>query len=88
MIRFLFLIVFGYIAYRMLKKVISDKIVVIKKFQQPFEQHSQEEELLEDPYCHTFVAANHAYVRTINGKREFFCSQKCADQFILQQTQP
>ncbi|MBF0288280.1 MAG: hypothetical protein HQM14_10710 [SAR324 cluster bacterium] len=86
MIRFIFLIVFGYLAYRMVKKIISEKIVFIKKFQSAFDNNPQTEELLEDPYCHTFVAADHAHVRTINGKMEFFCSQQCADQFMLQQT--
>jgi YHS domain-containing protein len=39
------------------------------------------EELVEDPECHAYVPVSQALPREVNGKRVYFCSQKCLEQY-------
>jgi YHS domain-containing protein len=39
------------------------------------------EELVEDPQCHAYVPMSQALAREIEGKRVYFCSQKCLEQY-------
>jgi YHS domain-containing protein len=39
------------------------------------------EELVEDPECHTYVPISQAFVAEIDGKKLYFCSQKCLRQY-------
>lgn len=38
-------------------------------------------ELLRDPVCGTYVAANASVTTTVNGKTLHFCSATCRDQY-------
>jgi YHS domain-containing protein len=40
------------------------------------------EELVEDPYCHTYVPITNAVEATENGKKIFFCSQDCMKAYL------
>ena len=76
-----FLVVGGYL-YFSLKSFFSKKKPVSETA-----QHSEiaDEELVEDPYCHTFIAVQSAYPKTIQGKKTLFCSEDCANKFQLLQ---
>ena len=39
------------------------------------------EDLVEDPYCHTYVPVSHACRTVIDGKMVYFCSQKCLETY-------
>ncbi len=39
------------------------------------------EDLLEDPYCHTYIALGNAYKASLNGKTLYFCSKKCFEEY-------
>lgn len=39
------------------------------------------EDLVEDPYCHTYVPEGDAYRASIDGETVYFCSQKCYKQY-------
>ena len=39
------------------------------------------EELVEDPECHTYVPVSQAIRTEIDGKRVYFCSQKCLERY-------
>lgn len=45
------------------------------------------EDLVEDPYCHTYVPLSSAYKTSIEGKTVYFCSQKCFERYRSQKTQ-
>jgi YHS domain-containing protein len=45
------------------------------------------EELVEDPFCHTYVPVTHARRVEIEGKTVFFCSEKCLKQYKLEKKQ-
>jgi len=39
------------------------------------------EDLVEDPFCHTYVPISHACRIVVDGKTVCFCSQKCLEAF-------
>lgn len=39
------------------------------------------EDLVEDPFCHTYVPVSHACRSEIDGKTVYFCSQKCLEAY-------
>ena len=39
------------------------------------------EDLVEDPYCHTYVPLSSAYKVSLDGKTAYFCSQKCFEMY-------
>ncbi|MBF0280267.1 MAG: hypothetical protein HQM13_20890 [SAR324 cluster bacterium] len=80
MIKLLTFAVIGAYLYFSLKKYFS------KKSPKPEFSHSgefTEDELVEDPFCHTFVAEHNAVSKIFHGKKEFFCSQECASKYQL-----
>lgn len=38
-------------------------------------------EMVEDPFCKTYVPRNEAYRAVVNGEELFFCSKECAEKF-------
>jgi YHS domain-containing protein len=45
------------------------------------------EDLVEDPFCHTYVPVTHARRVEIDGKTVYFCSEKCLKQYTLGEKQ-
>jgi YHS domain-containing protein len=43
------------------------------------------EDLVEDPVCHTYVPVTHARRAEIDGKIVYFCSEKCLEQYKIEQ---
>ena len=39
------------------------------------------EELVEDPHCHAYVPISQAVCDQIDGKRVYFCSRKCLEEY-------
>jgi YHS domain-containing protein len=42
----------------------------------------EEEELVKDPYCGTYVPINSAHKVTMNGKTLYFCSKECLEKYM------
>ena len=40
-----------------------------------------QDQMVEDPVCHTFVPRRNAVIETISGQTYCFCSQQCAAAF-------
>lgn len=83
--RFLILLFFAYLAYQFVKGLLGAK----------GEQHQQQpavrrptaggEDLVEDPYCHTYVPLSDACKVNIDGKIIYFCCKKCQEAYIASQ---
>lgn len=43
------------------------------------------EDLVEDPCCHAYLPLSQAYQASIEGKTEYFCSEKCYRNYIQKQ---
>jgi YHS domain-containing protein len=46
------------------------------------------EDLVEDPCCHTYLPVSQAYQTLIDGKTEYFCSEKCCNRFLQKEKSP
>ncbi len=44
-------------------------------------QHEDQDQMIEDPVCHTFVPRRIALIETIGGREYCFCSQECVVRF-------
>jgi YHS domain-containing protein len=42
------------------------------------------EDLVEDPYCHTYLPLSSAYQASIKGKTLYFCSRECFEKYRSQ----
>jgi YHS domain-containing protein len=40
------------------------------------------EDLVQDPFCRTYVPKSQAYVREIEGRQQFFCSRECCEKYL------
>ena len=42
---------------------------------------SKQEDLVEDPFCHTYVPLSQAYKKEIYGIDYYFCSKQCSERY-------
>ena len=47
----------------------------------PLEGQSETTDTVQDPNCKVYIPKNQAVVRSVQGKEQFFCSKKCADEY-------
>lgn len=45
-----------------------------------------QDQMVEDPECHTFVPRRHAVIETVSGQTYCFCSKQCAVAFQNRQS--
>ena len=38
-------------------------------------------EMVQDPECKIYIPVDQAYIKVINGKKYYFCSERCASLF-------
>ena len=86
--RLLILGVLLYIAWRLIRNLIRDKIQTEAKKQQNKEKEEPvvEDVLVEDPVCHTLVPKHQAIRLRQNGKNIYFCSNACCDKFTTEKS--
>lgn len=72
-------IVVIYLLFRLIRKGFPN--VGGKSAPANIKSHAGGEELVEDPECHAYVPVSQALTREIDGKRAYFCSQKCLEQY-------
>jgi len=76
MIRFLILIGLAYLAFHVIRRYLGPG----RKTETPPES-GQIDEMVQDPFCKTYVPRRTAHRRVIGGKECFFCSEACAERF-------
>ncbi|MCI5211941.1 MAG: YHS domain-containing protein [Candidatus Electrothrix sp. ATG2] len=75
-----------YIAWRLVRSLIRDKITQeaksqLRKKSEQAEKTSVQDILVEDPICHTLIPKHQAIRLRQDGKNYYFCSDSCCDQF-------
>jgi YHS domain-containing protein len=43
------------------------------------------EDLVQDPFCKTYIPKSQAYIHDIEGKETFFCSKDCCEKYLTGQ---
>ncbi|MFB3926517.1 MAG: hypothetical protein ACE14T_10735 [Syntrophales bacterium] len=80
MIRIILAFIILYLLYRFLRKTIFPLQKNRRSVSEnPFQ--SSGEELVEDPYCHTYVPISDAYRLETGGRKLFFCSRECLEKY-------
>ena len=80
MVRLIFFGILAYLLYRIVKGVFSPKAKVNRGSAQRIV-----DEMVQDPFCKTYVPRRDSVRRVIQGQEVFFCSKDCADKYRLQQ---
>jgi len=74
--RLLILAFLAYLLYRVLRKYLQSG--------QKGDQRADGgpiDEMVQDPFCKTFISRRGAKKKVIRGKEFFFCSRECAEKF-------
>ena len=79
MIRIIFLAVLAYILYRLVKGVFSARTKIDRR-----KPGGVIDEMVQDPFCGTYIPRRESVRRVIEGQEHLFCSDECADKFALQ----
>jgi uncharacterized protein len=78
MARLLLFIVLLLLFYAILYYLIKDMTVRKKKLSRA----SEPEELVQDPYCHTYVPKRTAVRKRVKGRNYYFCTKECLKKFL------
>ena len=78
MARFILFILLLLLFYVILYYLIKDMAVRRKKWSRA----SEPEELVQDPYCQTYVPKRTAVRRRAKGENYYFCSKECLRKFL------
>lgn len=77
MIRLLLTVFLAYMFFRILKGVLSSG----QKIPRGGSSAGAISEMVQDPFCSTYIPKNEAFKTVIGGKEIFFCSRECADKY-------
>jgi YHS domain-containing protein len=78
MTRLILFILLFLILYIILRILIKDNLVWRKKLY----KETKSEELVQDPYCQTYIPMRSAIKKRVSGKIYYFCKQECLKKFI------
>jgi YHS domain-containing protein len=78
MARFILLILFLLLLYAILYYFIKDMAVGRKKWS----RESEPEELVQDPYCQTYIPKRSAVRKKISGSMLYFCNRECLKNYL------
>ena len=78
MIRLFLLVLLLLLLYAILRYLIKDIFIHRKKLTREL----QPEELVQDPYCQTYIPTGTALRKRVGGRDYYFCSKECARKFL------
>ena len=84
LIRFAILCFFIYLLYRLAKWIIQS--AGLKGRETQHQVPAKSEDLVEDPYCHTYVPLSQAMKTSIDGQDVHFCSKECLEKYISEKS--
>ena len=79
MYRLIIFVILIYILYRLIKGVFKKNGRVTNK-----NANGTISEMVQDPYCKTYIPSSEAYRKVLGGKELLFCSKECAEKFELE----
>ncbi len=78
MARILLWIILFLLLYGILRYLMKDMFLRRKKLY----KETESEELVQDPYCQTYVPKRSAIRKRLYGKDYYFCEEECLKKFI------
>lgn len=80
-LKVLFIILLFYVGYRIVRTFQQVKSHEVKGYRVD-STPSAGEDLVQDPFCKTYVPKSHAIIREINGRQQYFCSRECCEKYL------
>jgi uncharacterized protein len=80
--RYLILFILFAVLYRLLRSMIRGFFAPSGRRTKPREESLPSEELVQDPFCLTYVPIRSALRKKVDGTELFFCSPECAKRYI------
>jgi len=74
----LILLYVGYKAIVILRRVKSQEVKGYRAADTP----PRGEDLVQDPFCKTYVPKSQAYLNEIEGRQQYFCSRECCEKYL------
>ena len=84
LIRFLIICALVYFSYKLIKWIFFSPVITGHDLPEHKTTAVKSEDLVEDPYCHTYVPLSQAYKASIGGHTIYFCSQNCSEKYIIE----
>jgi YHS domain-containing protein len=78
MVRLILLIFFLLILYYVLHFLIKD----MPSIRKTMDRRSEPEELVQDPYCQTYIPKRSALKKRIAGRDYYFCNRDCLKRYL------
>jgi len=83
-IRFIIICALIYFSYKLIRWIFSSPVATNHDLPRHKATAIKGEDLVEDPYCHTYVPLSQAYKASIEGQTVYFCSQQCFEKYIIE----
>jgi len=77
LIRLLFFIFLIYVLYSLVKRIFGAG----QKISRGDSSAGVISEMVQDPYCKTYIPRNEAYRTIVGGEELLFCSRECAEKY-------
>ncbi len=80
-LRLILAVAIVYIIYRVAKAIAQPLAAQRQRFPQrptPIE----DEDMVQDPCCNTYVPLSNAYKAAVDGKTLYFCSKECFEKYV------
>ncbi len=77
----LIIIVLLYVVYKIVMMFRRGKSVEATAYKVN-EEPSRGEDLVQDPFCKTYVPKSQAYLMESDGQQQYFCSRECCDKYL------
>jgi len=78
MFRFIFFTLLILLLYSILHYLIKDRPFQRKRMS----RETQPEELVQDPYCQTYIPKRSALKKKVAGRVHYFCNQGCMKKYL------
>jgi uncharacterized protein len=82
MLRLILFILLLLILYYVLHFLIKDMLSIRKTM----DRKSEPEELVQDPYCQTYIPKRSALKKRIAGKDYYFCDRECLKRYLKKES--
>ena len=80
-VRLILAVIIVYVIYRIGKAIALPLSEQRRKFpRRP--TAIEDEDMVQDPYCHTYVPLSSAYKAAVDGKTLYFCSKECFEKYM------
>ena len=80
-IKILVILVLLYVGYRIVMMLRRGKSGSVKGYRVD-DAPARGEDLVQDPFCRTYVPKSQAYIKEIDGRQQYFCSQECCEKYL------